>query len=188
MKYASIDIETTGLDPETCKTIEIGIVLDDLTAPKPIAALPTFHCYVDCGTFVGQARALAMHQKIFERIADKAPGYTYITEPYVADYISDFLRRNGYGQSERINAAGKNFANFDSLFLNKFPRMKETVHFHHRVIDPAMLFWNPMIDKAMPDTKTCYERAGMREDVAHTALDDARGIVRLLRAKFCTMD
>ena len=36
MKYASIDIETTGLDPETCAIIEIGIILDDLAERKPV--------------------------------------------------------------------------------------------------------------------------------------------------------
>lgn len=187
MKYASIDLETTGLDPETCKTIEIGMILDDLSNPRPIASLPAFHCYVDCGIFTGQARALAMHAKIFERIASKAPEYHYLCEESVGIYISDFLRRNGYGRSERVNPAGKNFASFDANFLKKLPGLSKEVFFSHRVIDPAMLYWNPMTDKALPDTKTCYERAGIREDVAHTALDDARGVIKLLRAKFCAV-
>ena len=44
LPYVSIDIETTGLDPETCQTLEIGAVFDNWTLP--IRELPTFHCYV----------------------------------------------------------------------------------------------------------------------------------------------
>jgi len=127
---------------------------------------------------------MAMHSKIFERIATRAPDYDYIAADNIHLFLMDFFRRNGYAPKERINPAGKNFASFDSRFLNKLPHMDE-IFFSHRVIDPAILFWNPMTDKSLPDTKTCYERAGLKDDVAHTAVDDARGIVRLLRAKFC---
>ena len=40
MPYVSIDIETTGLDPDTCQILEIGAVWDDWT--KPIDQLPTY--------------------------------------------------------------------------------------------------------------------------------------------------
>ena len=40
MPYVSIDIETTGLDPESCQMLEIGAVWDDWT--KPIDELPSY--------------------------------------------------------------------------------------------------------------------------------------------------
>ena len=51
MPYVSIDIETTGLDPETCQILEIGAVFDNWTLP--IRDLPTFHCYVVHKQIVG---------------------------------------------------------------------------------------------------------------------------------------
>ena len=185
MKYASIDIETTGLDPETCKIVEIGIVLDDLNNQLPIEKLPVFHCYVTPtnGIFTGQARALAMHGEIFDRIASKTPGYMIRNEEDVWIDIQFFFSKNGYGERERINAAGKNFASFDSRFLNKLPNFSSRIFFSHRVVDPAMLYWNPLSDRHLPDTKECYQRAGFDAEVAHTAVDDAKGVVKLIRAK-----
>ena len=34
-------------------------------------------------------------------------------------------------------------------------------------------------DEKLPDSKTCYERAGMNPKVAHTALEDALAVVQL---------
>ena len=36
MLYCSIDIETTGLDPETCDIIQFAAVLDNLADPQPL--------------------------------------------------------------------------------------------------------------------------------------------------------
>ena len=36
-------------------------------------------------------------------------------------------------------------------------------------------------DEKLPDSKTCYERAGMDPKVAHTALEDALAVVQLVR-------
>ena len=85
MKYVSIDLETTGLDPETCDIIEIGAVIDDLEARGeqgearlPIKDLPKFHAYVVKESYQGEPYALSMHPKIFKRIATKEDGYLYL--------------------------------------------------------------------------------------------------------------
>jgi hypothetical protein len=41
--------------------------------------------------------------------------------------------------------------------------------------------WRPAEDDKLPDSKTCYERAGWDNKVAHTALEDALAVVRLVR-------
>ena len=41
--------------------------------------------------------------------------------------------------------------------------------------------WRPLEDDKLPDSKTCYERAGMNGKVAHTAVEDALAVVRLVR-------
>ena len=48
--------------------------------------------------------------------------------------------------------------------------------------ETAALYWQPEIDGAqLPDTKTCMERAGINGEVAHTAVEDAQVVVRLIR-------
>ena len=59
MRYVSIDIETTGLDPETCQILEIGAVWDDWT--KPIDELPVYHRLVVHKEYRGSAYALALN-------------------------------------------------------------------------------------------------------------------------------
>lgn len=80
-----------------------------------------------------------------------------------------------------LQAAGKNFASFDMQFLYRLPGFPQAVKFRHRVLDPAILFWRPLEDDRLPDSKTCYERAGMDGKVAHTAVEDALAVVRLVR-------
>ena len=60
------------------------------------------------------------------------------------------------------------------------PRFEQVVKLHHRTLDPAVLFWEAN-DEKLPDSKTCYERAGLDNKVAHTAVEDAQAVVRLVR-------
>lgn len=77
----------------------------------------------------------------------------------------------------------KNVAGFDMPFLNTLPAWKTTTKFHHRVIDPGMLYFNPLTDSVPPDLKECKKRAGLPELVTHEALDDAWDVIQLVRAK-----
>ena len=69
MKYVSIDIETTGLDPNVNDIVELGAVIDDLSKHEPLESLPTFHCYVVKDTYATDAYCAFLHQAIFDRIA-----------------------------------------------------------------------------------------------------------------------
>jgi len=80
----------------------------------------------------------------------------------------------------KITAAGKNFSSFDLPFLKKIG----TFPFQHRALDPAVLYYRPLEDEGLPDTKTCMERAGMDGKVAHTAVEDAKAVVQLIRYAF----
>lgn len=192
--YASIDIETTGLAPEKCQTLEIGIVLDDYCIR--LSELPRFHCYVAHKFMVGDPFALSMHPTILRRIADhnawyaKSPAarastphphpkFQFVEPEYVATAVANWLREQGC--SGTIVPAGKNFGSFDRQFLNRIADFSQQIRFHHRQMDPAMLFWNPLTDDVPPDSKTCMERAGIPGDVAHTALEDALGVVQMIR-------
>ncbi len=91
--YVSIDIETTGLNPENCQVLEIGAVIDDGTTP--IEDCPTFHCYVDHGLILGEPFAVSMHSTILRRIATREQGYTYLQPWEVATRSREFLKEHG---------------------------------------------------------------------------------------------
>ena len=95
--------------------------------------------------------------------------------------MAAWLGRCGWDTSKAVTPAGKNFASFDRQFLKRLPEFQNKVRLHHRTLDPAMLFWLAA-DERLPDSKTCYERAGMDPKVAHTALEDALAVVQLIRA------
>lgn len=186
-KFVSIDIETTGLDPETCQIIEIGAIIDDWLTPLPDP--PTFHTYVKRNHYSGQPYALSMHSTIFRRIATEEKGYSYLYPKDIGPAFRTWVEVNcaciyhdpaGNLSYDRFNVAGKNFASFDDKFLRKLPGFGKYFRYWHRVIDPAILFWNPLTDDKLPDTKTCMERAGLSDEVAHNALDDAKIVVKLI--------
>lgn len=185
--YVSIDIETTGIDYEYCQVLDFGAVVDDWVTP--VENLPRFHAYLIHNKIVGEPKALAMNAKILDRIADRdkpeCADFTFLEPDQLAGLFElwakshDAFGSGGSGKS--LIPAGKNFQGFDRPFLKRVPRFGR-VNMIHRCIDPAMLFWNPLTDAEPPSTKTCYERAGIQNEVAHTSVEDAIGIVKLIRA------
>ena len=190
MKYFSIDLETTGLDPENCNIVEIGIVFDDLMNQRPLDELPRFQTYIVRDVYQGSPYALGMHSKIWNRIARLEPGYKFSTEDQVVDEMVGFMLECtpqaghfvhgdvlGVGH---INVAGKNFATFDKRFLEKLPNFNDRISIKHRTIDPAVLYYRKG-DACLPATDECYRRAGTEPVVAHTAVEDAIGVIQLIR-------
>jgi len=183
MRYVSIDLETTGLNEDTCDIIEFGAVLDDLANPKPLDSLPSFHCYFFQDKYSGEPFALSMHPIIFRRIANREPGYTYMSATKFGYAFRRFLVENGYEEKHdmvTINAAGKNFAAFDLQFLKRKTDLSKHVQIRHKILDPAILYYRHD-DISLPSTETCKSRAGMDEKVAHDAINDAKDVVMLLR-------
>jgi oligoribonuclease len=184
--YVSIDIETTGLNPETCQILEIGAILDDWKTP--VEHLPRFHCYVVHKQIKGEAYALAMNAEILRRIAEprKYPEYLFLAASFVGERFAEWLQSVNIDPKDKVLAAGKNFAGFDLQFFNKlgenYAPFKDYVTFKHRVIDPGSMFFDPVIDlDGPPDSKTCMARCGLGGDVAHTALEDAEAVIRMVR-------
>jgi DNA polymerase III epsilon subunit-like protein len=158
MPYVSIDIETTGLDPATCQILEIGAVWEDCR---------------------GDAYGLAMNAELLRRLSGQRESW-FLDENNVADDMAEWLKSCGWDGHTALTPAGKNFASFDRQFLKRLPRFEKVVRLHHRTLDPAILYWQ-LTDDRLPDSKTCYERAGMDGKVAHTAVEDALSVVRLVR-------
>jgi len=81
MKYISIDIETTGLDPQQNDIIEFGAIIEDSNDPKPLEELPQFQTYVHDGNpLFGNVFALNMNANIIRILAEK-PEECDITHP-----------------------------------------------------------------------------------------------------------
>jgi DNA polymerase III epsilon subunit-like protein len=83
-----------------------------------------------------------------------------------------------------ITVAGKNFATFDKLFLEKLPRWKQVIRIKQRILDPAILFIDWKNDESLPSLGQCKERAGFNGIVSHNALEDAWDVIELLRKKY----
>lgn len=182
--YVSIDLETTGLDPDKCQILEIGAVIEDWT--KPPEQLARFHCYVVHDQIKGEPYALSMHAEILRRIAEqgKHPEFLFLKPFQVGRQFAIWLTGHGLNP-ECVLAGGKNFAGFDRNFLYKLSDydtpFKGEVRFHHRSIDPCMLYWNPDTDDVPPGSEECLKRAGLDPTVSHTAIEDAISVIEMVR-------
>jgi len=185
MKYVAIDIETTGLDPETCQVLQIGAVIEDTGENVPIDDLPTFMAYIAHEDFRGSAYALHMNSNILGIIAE---GGDRVMLPIHAVYeFQQWLIKNGYEKDAegkvRFLAAGKNVGSFDEQFLKKMPIWNDILHMSHEKIDPAMLFVDWSEDEKPPNLQTCLQKAGIDDVVTHDAVEDAQQVIKLIRYK-----
>lgn len=178
MKYVSIDIKTTGIDPEKDQILEIGAIIEDTTKPVEFKNAPKFHCYIKHERITGSPYALQLNNKILKILAGKENTDVKIASKEDASY--DFKMFIAHHLKEPFVAAGKNFAGFGLPFLKKLPNF--CVKFHHRVLDPAIYYTNFNKDKVLPSMAECFARAtGLRNFKYHEALDDAWNVILLLR-------
>lgn len=83
-----------------------------------------------------------------------------------------------------ITVAGKNFATFDKLFLERLPRWKQLFKIRQRTIDPTILYTSWSTDESLPNLSTCKNRAGLGTTVTHNADEDAMDIIKLMRKQY----
>jgi DNA polymerase III epsilon subunit-like protein len=197
MKFASIDIETTGLSQENSDILQFAVVLDDLKNPKPLEELPRFQAIFMQDNYKGNPFALSMHSEIFKKIdMAKKKNLEYCPDQeihfmpidHLPTALTAFFLKNGYNQNDKngniyINPAGKNLSSFDIPFLKSKIKDWGSIYFLNRSIDPAILYFDLENDNSLPDMKKCMERAGIAGEVAHTALEDALVVIKLLRHK-----
>ena len=196
MKYVSIDIETTGLDPDKHQMIEFGAVLEDTENQLPIDELPKLRVLIVHEDYTSGPYCIKLHSKLFEELGN----YTKVALPRRIDCSTWVTRSNEHGLAYIFNkwldengmkvkfgdkarktiVAGKNFNGFDALFLKSY--MNYRVQFHHRVIDPAALFTR-LSDAEPPNLNECAKRAGVefKGTGYHSAVSDATMVVELLR-------
>lgn len=189
--YASVDLETTGIDAEECQILQFGMLLDDLK--NHVNMLPRLEVLVldRKHTYGGDAFALHLNSTLFEQIADieaciaekrQPPDIHFCYRDELPRIVAQFLMMYGWNGHDKITFAGKNFAGFDKPFLENIDFFK-TIPMSHRTLDVGSMYWEPSDGRKVPDTKECLKRAGLPPFVAHTALDDAMNVVHLIRHK-----
>ena len=176
MRYMSIDVETTGLNPSMCQVIEISAVIDNLAKPEvPIHDLPTFTKIVYHDVYYFEKVAMQMHKKsgLLDILLDeKSEDGITIKELLLA--FNSFVAANWGG--DKIVPAGKNFGSFDRRFLEPLG-----FKFLHRQMDPTANYIQ-LDDKVPPALEACLVRAQLPPvDVAHRSLGDAQSVVALMR-------
>lgn len=179
MRYVSLDVETTGLNPETCQVIEIGAVCDDMSIPwdEVKAREGAFHCIVHHDQIRGEPFALQMNVDILREMISEET----VRPEKVAGNFRNWLNLRGWGHRDRVLFAGKNFA-YDKSMLTKLPDWSRLIPSFHRNLDPAMLFLDPINDEVPPSLGECLKRMGASDSIVkHRAVDDAIDVVRLLR-------
>jgi oligoribonuclease len=109
MRYVSIDIETTGLDPEKCDVLSIGAVIEDTNNPLPLDQLPSFHVAIKRENISGSLFAINMNKELIETIVYyqtaqdqdekndlvQMTGMKFLNEDEVAIEFYYFLYKNG---------------------------------------------------------------------------------------------
>lgn len=169
MRYISIDLETTGLDPRKHQVIEIAMVHEDTENPRALVDLPKLRLLIARQDIRGQPEALEMNRALLAEAREVG-----FTEEQAWQLVKEQLNDWGYWSDRKAVAAGKNVAGFDLQF---FPdEIREM--FHHRVIDPGSVFFDFKSDRP-PSLGTILGRP-----VSHTALEDARDVVEVLRKKY----
>jgi oligoribonuclease (3'-5' exoribonuclease) len=194
MKYLSLDLETTGLNPLLDQILMVGAVVEDTEHPEvPVEDLPSFVCFIEHDRYRGNAFALGLNGWIFDNLSGRNrtredvpiyPSFHACGDPYVASWVpkfSDFLSDN-FSIDERIILAGKNMGSFDFQFLKEELPAAFLKRFGYRYIDPGSVFidWS----KGPESLPAIKGRFGMEEECSHDALEDARDVVRVLRKSY----
>lgn len=188
MRYVSIDIETTGLNPSIHQILEFSAIIEDTTQDVPINALPSFTRFIYNELVRGDVYALSMNSDILQHISrinmsvsSRKNVVLYPNE--LGSEFKQFLADNNIhsvGPVVKILVAGKNFATFDKLFLDQCPDFNKHVQFYSRMLDPAILFARKS-DRMPPSLDECLSRAGVRHVVNHRAYDDAVAVIQCIR-------
>ena len=191
MRYVSLDLETTGLEPGINRVIEMAMVLEDTSKRTPVKDLPFFRCYVKHKAAYWDAYCLKLHRHAPAMAAQNIEALPGLTEEgdfgsldgvpiYSWDLATtraiDWLASHGFTREKGKQAtpAGKNFGAFDRLFLDEELRSV----FNRRALDPGSL----LVDWSKTELQSLAELLG--REPAHNALDDARDVITVLRRAY----
>jgi len=108
MIYVSIDVETTGLNPDECEILSIGAIIEDTKNILPYEELPKFHVAILHENVKGSLFALNMNKELIDTIVHYQTAETQ-------DEKNDLVHMTGM-QFLRKEDAAEAFYHF--LYLN----------------------------------------------------------------------
>lgn len=185
MKYISIDVETTGLNPETCQILSFAAVVEDTkNRDVPVEELPFFYKIFNLEYIKGEPFALNLNKSLIEIIKEGKDKDLIYPENFSTSFSNFLMDNNIYYYNEKLKVAGKNFNSFDKLFIQRIPKFNSLFKIHQRVLDVGTMFVDFKTDDWIPNLDTCKKRAGINGEVTHNALDDARDVILTLRSKY----
>lgn len=179
--YVSIDIETTGLDPDTDQILEVAAVIDDRS--RRVKDCPIFQTIVKHDRISGQPRALEMNADLIMAIS----GGIGQTPQQMCHGLGVFLRQHlseeRQASGDRYIALGKNFASFDWQFLTRVLNFPEHF-FSYRMLDVGSLYAEEDGMKSLTALSEAVAEDFEIDGAPHQALYDARVALALARLKW----
>ena len=121
MKYVSIDIETTGLDPEQHNILSIGLIIEDTNNLKSFEEIPKLHILINQDNITGSLYALSMNSDIIKQMSEfkelnkqerleltKEKNVHFLRERDAVKKMYEFFYANGLCKNEHLDG-GYNF-------------------------------------------------------------------------------
>jgi oligoribonuclease (3'-5' exoribonuclease) len=193
MHLLSIDCETTGVDVNNDKILELAVI----SQADQFAELKVFHTAIAYARIEGNAYALAMNVRLLAHIGGYGKGKPLLwadsqteelrirTVVEAANDLAIFLA-NCMPSEGKFNVCGKNVGSFDvPLLLSNGLLTRATVdaRFNYGYLDPGPMFAIEN-DRRMPSLETVLGRAGVDHDTKtlHSAYWDARYTLEAVRA------
>jgi oligoribonuclease (3'-5' exoribonuclease) len=173
--YISIDIETTGTDPERHQVLEIAAVYN--RQEVDVMNCPRFQRIIDPGEIIGTSFALNMNARILACLASGGGHDPRNAMDDLMDWVDDLQRDFGIKQFHLI---GKNVGAFDLQFLKRMPGWGEE-YFSYRHMEIGSIFSTPEGISGQSELLCAVAADAKIEGSPHEALYDARVSLELAR-------
>ena len=119
MRYVSVDIETSGLDPEKNCILSIGAIIEDTENKLPFEDCPKFNAVILQREILGSPRAITMNKDLIAMIGEYLEGtdetrflmnthtdYQFLEKEDVVKEFYWWLDENGFGHGLIDNSGG----------------------------------------------------------------------------------
>jgi oligoribonuclease (3'-5' exoribonuclease) len=180
--YIALDIETSGLDLNQSRVLELAAIYDD--GVSPIDKLSTFRMIVADGPLTyAEPMAMSMNADLLKEIHIARESGTYTNTETVAIAFNNWCIDLPNKDKKKLTLGGKNISGFDLPILANHNFNVEL--FKNRVIDVGSLYLLEF--GRVPSLDEINALLG-RSSVTHRALDDCFDVVHAIRAKFNKKD